>query len=74
MLGISGLGYRDMTWRGINGFTGDYALTATRDLTSSMRSTTSFGAQYFRNYYELTCASGSQFPAVGVTTVSVRVR
>jgi TonB-linked SusC/RagA family outer membrane protein len=70
VLGISGLGYRDMTWRGIDGFTGDYALAATTDLTSSVKSTTSFGAQYFRNYYELTCASGSQFPAVGVTTVS----
>ena len=70
VLGISGLGYRDMTFRGIDAFTGDYALSATRDLTTNVRSTTSFGAQYFRNYYELSCASGSQFPAVGVTTVS----
>lgn len=69
-LGISGLGYRDMTFRGIDGLTADYSVAATRDLTTTLRSTTTLGAQYFRNYYEIACASGSQFPAVGVTTVS----
>jgi TonB-linked SusC/RagA family outer membrane protein len=69
-LGISGLGYRDMTWRAINGFSGDYSASATHDLTTKLRSTTTFGTQYFRNYYELICARGEQFPALGITTVS----
>ena len=70
LLGISGLGYRTMTFRGVDALTLDYSAAATRDLTASIRSTTTFGAQHFRNYYEIACASGAQFPAVGVTTVS----
>jgi TonB-linked SusC/RagA family outer membrane protein len=69
LLGISGLGYRDMTFRTINNYTADYSAAGTFDLPRALRSTTSVGAQYYRNYYERACAAGSQFPAVGVTTV-----
>jgi TonB-dependent SusC/RagA subfamily outer membrane receptor len=69
LLGTSGLGYRDMTFRTINNYTADYSAAGTIDLRPSLKSTTSLGAQYYRNFYERTCAAGSQFPAVGVTTV-----
>jgi len=70
LLGISGLGYRAMTFRAINNYTLDYAGSALFDLRPTIKSTTSFGAQYYRNRYEISCASGSNFPAVGVTNVS----
>lgn len=70
LLGISGLGYRVMTFRSINNYTADYSASALFDLTSMIRSTSSFGAQYYRNRYEISCAEGAQFPAVGITTVS----
>ena len=69
LLGTSGLGYRDMTFRTINNYTADYSAAGTFDLPRALKSTTSVGAQYYRNYYERACAAGSQFPAVGVTTV-----
>lgn len=70
LLGISGLGYRAMTFRAINNYTLDYAASALYDVNPTLRSTTSFGAQYYRNRFEISCASGSAFPAVGVTNVS----
>jgi TonB-dependent SusC/RagA subfamily outer membrane receptor len=70
LLGTSGLGYRDMTFRTINNYTAEYSGSAVGALRPDLKSTTSFGAQYYRNYYEITCASGSAFPAVGITTVS----
>jgi TonB-linked SusC/RagA family outer membrane protein len=70
LLGINGLGYRDMTFRTINNYTADYSASAVFDLARALRSTTSFGTQYYRNYYEKSCAYGEQFPAIGITTVS----
>ena len=70
LVGTNGLGYRIMTFRTINNYTADYAATTTFDLPRALRSTTSFGTQYYRNYYEIACASGNAFPAVGITTVS----
>ena len=70
VLGISGLGYRDMNFRTINNRTVDYSASAELGLRPELVSTTSAGAQYYRNYYEISCAYGEQFPAVGVTTVS----
>jgi TonB-linked SusC/RagA family outer membrane protein len=70
VLGTSGLGYRAMSFRTINNLTTDYSGSALFNFSPDILSTTSFGAQYYRNYYEISCASGSQFPAVGVTTVS----
>jgi outer membrane receptor protein involved in Fe transport len=69
LLGV-GLGYRDMTFRTINNYTVDYSGSALFDLRPSMRSTSTFGTQYYRNYYEISCAHGEAFPAVGISTVS----
>jgi TonB-dependent SusC/RagA subfamily outer membrane receptor len=69
LLGTAGLGFRDINQRTINNYTADYSAAGTFDLPRALRSTTSLGAQYYRNYYERICATGSQFPAVGVTTV-----
>ncbi|MEP6508363.1 MAG: SusC/RagA family TonB-linked outer membrane protein, partial [Gemmatimonadales bacterium] len=66
----TGLGYRTMTFRSINNYTGDYSASAVFDLNSAFKSTTSAGAQYYRNRYEIACAFGNNFPAVGITTVS----
>ena len=70
LIGTNGLGYRTMTFRTVNNYTADYAATTVFDLPRALRSTTSFGTQYYRNYYEISCASGEAFPAVGITTVS----
>lgn len=70
VLGTSGLGYRSMTFRTINNLSADYSASAVYDVNPTLKSTTSFGAQNFRNYYEVSCAYGEQFPAVGITTVS----
>ena len=70
MFGGSGLGSRGITFRSINNLTADYSASAVFNFTPDILSTTSFGSQYYRNYYEISCASGSQFPAVGVTNVS----
>ena len=70
LIGTSGLGYRSMTFRTINNYTADYAATTVFDLPRQLRSTTSFGTQYYRNYYEIACAAGEAFPAVGINTVS----
>ena len=71
VLGLgTGLGYRSMTFRTINNMTADYSASALFDFTPDIKSTTSFGSQYYRNYYEIACAYGEQFPAVGITTVS----
>ncbi|MDQ3515390.1 MAG: SusC/RagA family TonB-linked outer membrane protein [Gemmatimonadota bacterium] len=70
VLGTSGLGYRSLTFRTINNLTTDYSASALFDFTTDIKSTTSFGAQYYRNYFEISCAYGEQFPALGITTVS----
>jgi TonB-linked SusC/RagA family outer membrane protein len=70
LLSISGLGYRIMSFNTINNYTFDYSGSGIFDLNRTMKSTTTFGAQYYRNYYEQVGSSGANFPAVGVTTVS----
>ena len=69
LLGV-GLGYRDMTFRTINNYTFDYSGSALFALRPSLKSTSTFGSQYYRNYYEISCAHGEAFPAVGIYTVS----
>jgi TonB-linked SusC/RagA family outer membrane protein len=70
VLGGPLLGYRSMSFRTINNYSVDYSASAVFGLMRALRSTTSFGSQYYRNYYEISCAYGEQFPAVGVNTVS----
>ncbi|HVF40632.1 MAG TPA: SusC/RagA family TonB-linked outer membrane protein [Gemmatimonadaceae bacterium] len=70
VLSVTGLGFRDMTFRTINNYTADYSASALFDLSKTLKSTTSFGAQYYRNWFEISCAFGSGFPSPDVTTVS----
>ena len=51
-------------------FTGDFAGTATFDLTPALNSATSFGAQYVRKDLRSSTLGGTTFPAPGVETVS----
>jgi TonB-dependent SusC/RagA subfamily outer membrane receptor len=69
VLGTSGLGGRGIIFRGINNYTVDYSGSAVFDLPQTLRSTTSIGSQYYRNRFEVSCASGTTFPAVGIFTV-----
>ena len=67
---ITGPATRVMSFRDVNNYKFDYSASAVFDLVPEIRSTTSFGSQYYRNRYQIACAEGAQFPAVGVTTVS----
>lgn len=51
-------------------FTGDYAGTFTFDLSPSINSATSFGAQFVRKDLRASTLGGTIFPAPGVETVS----
>src|SRR5690606_18869677 len=51
-------------------FTGDYAGTFTFDLSTSINSATSFGAQFVRKDLRASTLGGTIFPAPGVETVS----
>ena len=66
----AGLGYRTMTFRSINNYTADYSASAVNSISAILKSTATAGIQYYRNRFEISCASGSAFPAVGITTVS----
>ena len=48
----------------------DYAATGTRDVTSSLRSTTSVGFQVYTKRIEDVTATGERFPALGLASVS----
>ncbi len=48
----------------------DYAASATRDLTDSFRSTSSFGFQVYTRRIEDVTADGDRFPAFGLSAVS----
>ncbi|NIM48772.1 MAG: TonB-dependent receptor, partial [Gemmatimonadales bacterium] len=55
--------------RNVNTGTFDYSASATATVTPSIRATTTFGAQYYRSYTDLTVAQGNTFPAPGLTVV-----
>jgi TonB-linked SusC/RagA family outer membrane protein len=63
-------GGRDVRDRQVNNYTLDYSATGTWDPRPGIRSTTSFGAQYYRNSASFISASGSIFPTVGLTALS----
>lgn len=69
LFGGAGLGHRDITFRTINNYTADYSASALFDLSRSIKSTTSFGVQYYRNYFALSRSFGAAFPSLGITTV-----
>lgn len=65
-----GNGYRAVQNRQLNYYTLDYAASAIFDPRSNIKSTTSFGAQYYRNTNNFQYSEGSVFPTVGLTALS----
>lgn len=65
-----GDGYRAVQSRQLNYYTLDYSASGVFDLTSSLKSTTSFGTQYYRNTLSSLYSEGSTFPTVGLTALS----
>jgi TonB-dependent SusC/RagA subfamily outer membrane receptor len=70
IFGTGAQGSRAITNRQVNYYTLDYSASAVWDPTQSIRSTTSLGAQYYRNSLVWQSASGSIFPTVGLTALS----
>ena len=68
--GGEALGYITVTDRRIVYTTVDYAATGQWTLTPSLATTTSLGAQYYRNATAFLFGSGSVFPAPGLTALS----
>ncbi len=70
IFGTGALGERSVRDRQINNYSLDYSASGTFDFPSEIRSTTSFGAQYYRNSASFVSASGTIFPVVGLTALS----
>ncbi len=66
----TGRGGKFASRRDVSTQTLDYAGTVRTDLTPSVTSTTSVGAQYYRRMLESVSASGSDFAVPGLTVVS----
>jgi TonB-dependent SusC/RagA subfamily outer membrane receptor len=64
------LGARSIGRESVLYSTFDYAASGTRDLTASVRSTTSMGFQVYTKSIEDVSASGDRFPALGLASVS----
>ena len=65
-----GDGYRAVRNRQVNNYTLDYSASAEADVLTDFRSTTSFGAQYYRNTANYVYSEGSTFPTVGLTALA----
>ncbi len=65
-----GQGYRAVQNRQVNNYTLDYSATAEADVRDDIKSTTSFGAQYYRNVSDFIYSEGSTFPTIGLTALS----
>ena len=63
-------GYRAIQNRQIDYYTLDYAASGIFDLTPAIKSTTSAGAQYYRNTSNFLYSDGLVFPTVGLTALS----
>lgn len=69
-IGSDALGYKNQA-NNTDGFrTYDYAATAKLDATPDLNFATSVGAQYYTKKYEFVSASGSVFPAQGLTAIN----
>ena len=55
--------------RDVENTTFDYSATASFDLTGSIRTATTAGAQYYRRFTEFLVTEGNNFPAPGLTVV-----
>lgn len=69
IFGTGAQGGRSITNRRVNYYTLDYSASGVWDPTPTLRSTTSVGAQYYRNNVAFQSASGSIFPTVGLTAL-----
>ncbi|HUR91955.1 MAG TPA: SusC/RagA family TonB-linked outer membrane protein [Gemmatimonadaceae bacterium] len=67
---FGGNGYRAVQSRQVNYYTLDYAASGIFDLRPNIKSTTSFGTQYYRNTSNFQYSEGSVFPTVGLTALS----
>jgi len=65
-----GDGYRAIQTRQLNYYTLDYSASGVFDVKSNIKSTTSVGAQYYRNTSTFQYSEGSVFPTVGLTALS----
>jgi len=68
--GSQPLGARGESNRRINVNTVDYSATASFDLTSKLRSQSSVGGQFYQTQTSFIAASGSIFPAPGLSAIS----
>jgi TonB-linked SusC/RagA family outer membrane protein len=70
IFGSGALGARDVRDRQVNNYSLDYSASGTWDARPNLKTTTSFGAQYYRNSTSFLSASGTIFPVVGLTALS----
>ncbi|MDQ3697503.1 MAG: SusC/RagA family TonB-linked outer membrane protein [Gemmatimonadota bacterium] len=70
VFGTGALGSRSVQSRQINYYTLDYSASGIWDVLDDLKSTTSVGAQYYRNSTAFVSSSGSVFPTVGLTALS----
>ncbi len=68
--GSTALGAKEVINRSLNYRTVDYSATGRFSLTPDITSSTTVGGQYYRSLREFVLASGSIFPAPGLTAVS----
>ncbi|HKH90763.1 MAG TPA: TonB-dependent receptor, partial [Gemmatimonadaceae bacterium] len=62
--------FKEITLRDGQYHTIDYAATVTRTLPRALRSSTSFGGQYYRNGTSRVLSSGADFPVEGLSAIS----
>ncbi|MEX1187151.1 MAG: SusC/RagA family TonB-linked outer membrane protein [Gemmatimonadaceae bacterium] len=67
---FGGNGYRAVQNRQLNYYTLDYSASGKFAVRPTIKSTTSFGAQYYRNTSNFQYSEGSVFPTVGLTALS----
>lgn len=70
IFGNGALGSRSVQDRQINYYSLDYSASGLWDVRDDIKSTTTFGAQYYRNTLAWQSSSGSIFPTVGLTALS----
>jgi len=70
IMGTGALGARSINTRQVNNYSLDYSASGIWDVRPDVRSTTSFGAQYYRNSAVFQASSGEIFPTVGLTALS----
>lgn len=68
--GVSALGFKNAEHRAVTYTTVDYGGTVKANVSRSLTSATSVGAQYYRKRTELVSARGERFPAPNLTTVT----